>query len=124
MNVYMCMNKYAYVCMCVCVYVCKYVRTHTNTYTHRTKFLDKDPMPDSIHQYFELSLRQRALILWWLCESLLEGEEEERFINVGNLDWDANAGIQNVFSLFIICSHCSILSIGNVSPVLPTLTSR
>jgi hypothetical protein len=91
--------------MCVRVYACKYVRIHTQTkYTHRTKFLDKDPMPDSIHQYFELSLRQRALILWWLCESLLEGEEEERFINVGNLDWDANAGIQNVFSLCIMFS--------------------
>ena len=87
--------------MCVRVYACMYVHTstltraraHTHTHTHRTKFLDKDPMPDSIHQYFELSLRQRALILWWLCESLLEGEEEERLINVGSMDWDANAGI-------------------------------
>lgn len=57
-----------------------------------SKFLEKDPMPESIHQYFELTLRQRALILWWLCENLLDGEEDIREHNIGNLDWDASAG--------------------------------
>lgn len=57
-----------------------------------SRFLHKDPMPDSIHQYFELTLRQRALILWWLCENLLDGEEDMRELNIGNLDWDASAG--------------------------------
>ena len=57
-----------------------------------SKFLDKDPMPDSIHQYFELSLRQRALIMWWLCENLLEGEEDVRELNIGELDWENKAG--------------------------------
>ena len=57
-----------------------------------TQFLDKDPMPDSIHQYFELTLRERALILWWLCETLLDCEEEMREDNVGNMDWDTDAG--------------------------------
>ena len=66
-----------------------------------TKFLDKDPMPESMHQYFELSLRKRALILWWLCESLLEGEEEERALNIGNMDWDSSAGTA------IFCTSCS-----------------
>jgi hypothetical protein len=57
-----------------------------------SQFLDKDPMPESIHQYFELTLRERALILWYLCESLLDGEEELRDVNIGRLDWDASAG--------------------------------
>jgi hypothetical protein len=57
-----------------------------------SNLLDTDPMPDSIHQYFELSLRKRAVILWWLCENLLDCEEEERELQVGKLDWDATAG--------------------------------
>lgn len=57
-----------------------------------TKFLDKDPMPESIHQYFELTLRERAVILWWLCENLLDCEEEGRDIQVGKLDWEMSAG--------------------------------
>jgi hypothetical protein len=72
-----------------------------------TKFLDADPMPDSIHQYFELSLRQRALILWWLCESLLEGEEDERLLNIGNIDWEASAGARpppSGLALAVMCA--------------------
>jgi hypothetical protein len=62
-----------------------------------TNFLDKDPMPESIHQYFELTLRERAIILWWLCENLLDCEEEARDIQVGKLDWEMNAGKRTCF---------------------------
>lgn len=49
-------------------------------------------MPDSIEQYFELTLRQRALILWACCEHLVEADEAERVDAFPNVDWeDADA---------------------------------
>lgn len=57
-----------------------------------SEFLDKDPMPESIHQYYQLSLRTRAIILWWLCESLVDYDEDLRDFHLGSMDWDANAG--------------------------------
>ncbi len=45
-------------------------------------------MPESIEQYFSLSLRQRALIIWALCEKLLDTDEEGRLLSFPNLDWD------------------------------------
>ncbi|KAJ1476750.1 hypothetical protein T484DRAFT_3072180 [Baffinella frigidus] len=57
-----------------------------------SKILEADPMPDSIEQYFELTLRQRALILWACCEHLVEADEAERVDAFPNVDWeDADA---------------------------------
>ena len=79
-----------------------------------SKFLDKDPMPDSIHQYFELSLRQRALIMWWLCENLLEGEEDVRELNIGELDWEVN--FDSNFDLFAHGKENLCLCMSNMPP--------
>jgi len=53
-----------------------------------TKILEEDPMPDSAEQYFELTMRQRALICWACCERLIEGDELGRLSAFPNVDWE------------------------------------
>mmetsp|Transcript_43213 Transcript_43213/g.67687 ORF Transcript_43213/g.67687 Transcript_43213/m.67687 type:complete len:538 (-) Transcript_43213:963-2576(-) len=55
-------------------------------------YFSQDPWPDSCEQYYQLSLKQRVILLWALCESILGVDEESRRLTFPRMNWaDADA---------------------------------
>jgi hypothetical protein len=54
-------------------------------------------MPDSVDQYYTLSIRDRAMIMWLLVDRLFDVSEEEREALLPNVDWENAGQLQHMY---------------------------